>query len=95
MPGTGAHLVRRARRATAGQRRTGNSSRCTTAPVRASANTAARGSTRCSTTPGATPDPVLKQIQKDKHLGAWNVYAALYGTADNMNEELATLAGSR
>ncbi len=25
------------------------------------------------TTPGATPDNILKQIQKDKHLGAWNV----------------------
>jgi 4-cresol dehydrogenase (hydroxylating) len=33
-----------------------------------------------TTEPGATPDAILKQIQKDKNLGAWNVYAALYGT---------------
>ena len=33
---------------------------------------------------GDTPDAVLKQIQKDKHLGAWNVYAALYGSAEQV-----------
>lgn len=36
------------------------------------------------TEPGATPDAILKQIQKDKHLGAWNVYAALYGTKEQV-----------
>lgn len=34
--------------------------------------------------PGATPDAILKQIQKDKHLGAWNVYAALYGSPEQV-----------
>jgi 4-cresol dehydrogenase (hydroxylating) len=34
-----------------------------------------------TTEPGATPDAVLRRIQKEKNLGAWNVYAALYGTA--------------
>ncbi len=37
------------------------------------------------TTPGATPDSILKQIQKDKHLGAWNVYCALYGTQEQVD----------
>lgn len=36
-------------------------------------------------TPGATPDAVLKVIQKDKSLGAWNVYAALYGTQEQVD----------
>lgn len=34
---------------------------------------------------GATPDSVLKQIQHDKNLGAWNVYAALYGTQEQVD----------
>jgi 4-cresol dehydrogenase (hydroxylating) len=38
-----------------------------------------------TTEPGATPDAILKQIQKDKHLGAWNVYAALYGTREQVD----------
>ncbi len=33
---------------------------------------------------GATSDAILKQIQKDKNLGAWNVYAALYGTEEQV-----------
>ena len=37
------------------------------------------------TEPGATPDSILKQIQKDKNLGAWNVYAALYGTQEQVD----------
>ncbi|WP_374522924.1 FAD-binding oxidoreductase [Hydrogenophaga sp.] len=37
------------------------------------------------TTPGATPDAVVKQIRKDKHLGAWNVYCALYGTQEQVD----------
>lgn len=36
-------------------------------------------------TPGATPDAVLEQIRKDKHLGAWNVYCALYGTQEQVD----------
>ncbi|MDY0273389.1 MAG: FAD-binding oxidoreductase [Advenella sp.] len=35
--------------------------------------------------PGATSDAILKQIQKDKNLGAWNVYAALYGTQEQVD----------
>jgi 4-cresol dehydrogenase (hydroxylating) len=38
-----------------------------------------------TTEPGHTPDAILKQIQKDKHLGAWNVYAALYGTREQVD----------
>jgi len=37
------------------------------------------------TTPGATPDSVVEQIRKDKHLGAWNVYCALYGTQEQVD----------
>lgn len=36
------------------------------------------------TTPGATPDSVIQQIRQDKNLGAWNVYAALYGTPEQV-----------
>lgn len=38
-----------------------------------------------TTEPGATSDAILKQIQKDKNLGAWNVYAALYGTQEQVD----------
>ncbi|MED5608381.1 MULTISPECIES: FAD-binding oxidoreductase [unclassified Pseudomonas] len=33
---------------------------------------------------GATPDSVIQKIVKDKGLGQWNVYAALYGTAEQV-----------
>lgn len=33
---------------------------------------------------GATPDSILAQIRKDHDLGAWNVYAALYGTKEQV-----------
>ena len=36
------------------------------------------------TEPGATPDSVLAQIRKDRHLGAWNVYCALYGSPEQV-----------
>lgn len=36
------------------------------------------------TEPGATPDSVRAQIRKDKHLGAWNVYCALYGSPEQV-----------
>jgi 4-cresol dehydrogenase (hydroxylating) len=35
--------------------------------------------------PGATSEAILQKIQKDKHLGAWNVYAALYGTKEQVD----------
>lgn len=37
-----------------------------------------------TTAPGATPESVLAQIRKDKHLGAWNVYCALYGSPEQV-----------
>ncbi len=46
------------------------------------------------TEPGATPDHVLKQIQKDKDLGAWNVYACLYGTAEQVEVNLNIVKGA-
>ncbi len=43
-------------------------------------------------TPGATPDSVVEKIKHDKGLGAWNVYAALYGTPEQIavNWEIVT-----
>lgn len=35
--------------------------------------------------PGATPQAVIDRIKKDKGLGAWNVYAALYGTQEQVD----------
>lgn len=35
--------------------------------------------------PGATPQAVIDKIKKDKGLGAWNVYAALYGTQEQVD----------
>ncbi len=35
-------------------------------------------------TPGATPDSVVEKIKHDKGLGSWNVYAALYGTPEQI-----------
>lgn len=37
------------------------------------------------TEPGHTPDEILKQIQKDTGMGAWNLYAALYGTQEQVD----------
>ena len=45
-------------------------------------------------TPGATPDHILKQIQKDKHLGAWNVYCALYGTPEQVEVNFNIVKGA-
>ncbi|WP_298233348.1 FAD-binding oxidoreductase [uncultured Azohydromonas sp.] len=36
-------------------------------------------------TPGATPQAVIDKIKKEKGLGAWNVYAALYGTQEQVD----------
>lgn len=38
-----------------------------------------------STEPGYTSDTILKQIQADTGVGAWNVYAALYGTQEQVD----------
>lgn len=35
--------------------------------------------------PGHTPDPILKKIQQDTGMGAWNLYAALYGTQEQVD----------
>src|SRR5690554_2324470 len=37
------------------------------------------------TEPGHTPDEIQKQIQKDTGMGAWNLYAALYGTQEQVD----------
>lgn len=47
-----------------------------------------------TTEPGATPDAILKQIQKDKHLGAWNVYCALYGTKEQVEVNWNIVTGA-
>ena len=44
--------------------------------------------------PGATPESVLAQIRADKHLGAWNVYAALYGTPEQVQVNWKIVAGA-
>src|SRR5690606_35000628 len=44
--------------------------------------------------PGATPDAVLKQIQKDKDIGAWNVYACLYGTQEQVDVNFNIVKGA-
>ena len=52
---------------------------------------------RCSdytTEPGATSDAILKQIQKDKKLGAWNVYCALYGTKEQVEVNWNIVTGA-
>ena len=38
-----------------------------------------------TTEPGYTSDAILKQIQADTGVGAWNVYAALYGTQEQVD----------
>ncbi len=35
--------------------------------------------------PGHTPDPILEKMQKDSDMGAWNLYAALYGTQEQVD----------
>lgn len=39
------------------------------------------------TEPGHTPDHVLKKMQQDTGMGAWNVYAALYGTQEQVDAD--------
>lgn len=43
-------------------------------------------------TPGATPDSVVEKIKHDKGLGSWNVYAALYGTPEQIAVNWAIVA---
>ena len=47
-----------------------------------------------TTEPGATSDAILKQIQKDKKLGAWNVYCALYGTKEQVEVNWNIVTGA-
>lgn len=47
-----------------------------------------------TTEPGYTSDEILKQIQKDKDLGAWNVYAALYGTQEQVDVNFNIVKGA-
>lgn len=47
-----------------------------------------------TTEPGHTPDEILEKIQKDKHLGAWNVYAALYGTKEQVEVNFNIVKGA-
>lgn len=35
--------------------------------------------------PGHTPDEILRKMQKDTGMGAWNLYAALYGTQEQVD----------
>ena len=37
--------------------------------------------------PGHTPDAVLKKMQDDTGMGAWNLYAALYGTQEQVDAD--------
>ncbi len=37
------------------------------------------------TEPGHTPDDILERIQQDTGMGAWNLYAALYGTQEQVD----------
>ena len=37
------------------------------------------------TEPGHTPDEILKKMQDDTGMGAWNLYAALYGTQEQVD----------
>lgn len=54
------------------------------------------GATRAqyTTESGATSNSVLKSIQKDKNLGAWNVYASLYGTAEQVEASWNIIKGA-
>src|SRR5690606_32564601 len=44
--------------------------------------------------PGAIPDEAVRKISKDHKLGIWNVYAALYGTQEqiDVNWQIVTQA---
>ncbi|MFO7288056.1 MAG: FAD-binding oxidoreductase [Gammaproteobacteria bacterium] len=50
-----------------------------------------------TTEPGRTPDGILRQIQEDTGMGAWNLYAALYGTQEqvDVNWKIVTDAFAR
>jgi len=43
---------------------------------------------------GATPKAVLDEIQKQEGLGAWNVYAALYGTPEQIEANWNIIQGA-
>lgn len=42
--------------------------------------------------PGHTPDSVIRQMQKDTGMGAWNLYAALYGTREQVDVDWKIVA---
>ncbi|MDX9874037.1 MAG: FAD-binding oxidoreductase [Spongiibacteraceae bacterium] len=44
--------------------------------------------------PGHTPESVLEQVRKDKNLGAWNVYACLYGTQEQVDVNFKIVDGA-
>ncbi|MCU1717952.1 FAD-binding oxidoreductase [Pseudomonas sp. 5P_3.1_Bac2] len=44
--------------------------------------------------PGVTPDAVIEQIRKDKDMGAWNVYACLYGTQEQVDVNFKIVQGA-
>jgi 4-cresol dehydrogenase (hydroxylating) len=43
---------------------------------------------------GVTPDSVLEQIKANEGVGAWNVYAALYGTQEQVDVNFAIIRGA-
>lgn len=46
------------------------------------------------TEPGHTPDSVLRKIQDDTGMGAWNLYAALYGTQEQVDADWRLVAAA-
>jgi 4-cresol dehydrogenase (hydroxylating) len=46
------------------------------------------------TEPGHTPDEVLDRIRKDTGMGAWNLYAALYGTQEQVDADWKVVSGA-
>jgi 4-cresol dehydrogenase (hydroxylating) flavoprotein subunit len=43
---------------------------------------------------GATPEAVLSEIRQKENIGAWNVYAALYGTQEQIDVNWAIVKGA-
>lgn len=43
---------------------------------------------------GVTPDSVLNEIKEKENVGAWNVYAALYGTKEQVEVNWALVSGA-
>ena len=47
-----------------------------------------------TTEPGATPDAIVQKIRDDHDVGAWNVYACLYGTQEQVDVNLNIIKGA-